>query len=46
MVSYMVAIKSARSAGSEPSAPTGTGCVGVCKTGSPTMRIGTTAMVG
>ena len=46
MVSYSVAIRSASSAGSEPSAPTGTGVVGVCKTGSPTMRMGTTAMTG
>ncbi|COW79131.1 Uncharacterised protein [Mycobacterium tuberculosis] len=46
MVSYMVAINWARSAGSEPSAATVTGVVAVCKTGSPTMRMGTTAMVG
>src|SRR5579875_1997865 len=44
MVSYRVAIKSGRSSGNEPSGPTGTGAVGVCKIGSPTMRIGTTAM--
>ena len=29
----------------DPSAATGMGVVGVCKTGSPTMRMGTTAMV-
>ena len=46
MVSYSVVIKSANSVGSEPSAPTGTGLVAVCRTGSPTMRMGTTAMTG
>src|SRR5579875_2426208 len=46
MVSYKVAINSGRSAGSEPSGPTGTGLVGVCRTGSPKIRMGTTAMVG
>src|ERR1700753_678024 len=46
MVSYRVAIRPARFAGSEPSAAILTGSVGLCRTGSPTMRMGTTAMVG
>src|SRR5689334_21987379 len=36
----------ATSSGSPPSASTGTGVVSACRTGSPTMRIGTTAMTG